>query len=226
MQVESLPEPRRSAAGAAQFAGALLLLATVLEIVAMAHHPSFATADIGAATPRIAAAAGTAAWVHGALITLLLLVAWCFAEFCVMVGMRRPLVRAGAIAYSAGVMSMMGAALVSGFVVPEVVRSLSGLQTLDAGVMQAVFILCRVLNRTAANAGVFAMSAGTAAWSVALLRDSGARRLTGILGCLAAVLPTVALLSGAVRLNVFGMGAVVVVQGVWNIAVALLLLRR
>jgi hypothetical protein len=89
-----------------------------------------------------------------------------------------------------------------------------------------LLIYCRVLNRSCANAASVAMSAGIGCWSVALLRESGLWRLSGGLGCAVALIPAVGLLSGAMSLNVFGMSAVVVIQGVWYVAVAVLLLRR
>jgi hypothetical protein len=226
MQVESLPAPRGASTGGAQFAGATLILATAAEIVLMAHHPSFGTADAHAAVRGIAGSAGIAAWVHGGLIALMLSIAVALSEFCLRAGAARPLIRSGAIAYATGVLVMMGAALVSGFVVPDVVRSLSAVPSLDTQTIQAVSFLCRALNQACAKAGVLAMSAGIALWSVALIGDSGLRRLTGALGLVVAILPATGLLSGEVHLNVFGMGVVMAIQGVWYIAVAVLLLRR
>jgi hypothetical protein len=40
------------------------------------------------------------------------------------------------------------------------------------------------------------------------------------------IVPAAGLLSGEARLNLFGMSAVIVIQGVWYIAVAVLLLRH
>jgi hypothetical protein len=209
-----------------KIAAGILLFATLAEVVAMAHHPSLATVDIAAATQGILAASGTAGWVHGVLIALMLLVAFALSEFVLREGATRPLIRAGTIGYGTGVIVMTGAALVSGFVVPEVVRSLAAVPALDAQVVRAVLILCRVLNRTCANAGVLAMSAGIACWSIALLQGPGLRRAIGAVGCAVALVPAAGLLIGVIRLNVLGMSTVVMIQAVWNIAVAVLLLRR
>jgi hypothetical protein len=235
MQVDSLPAAsggsngpvaRGASTNSAQFAAATLVFATAAEIILMAHHPSFGTADVRAAVRGIASAAGIDAWVHGGLIALMLLVAGALSEFCAQAGAARPLIRGGAIAYAAGVLALMGAALVSGFVVSDVVRSLSAVPSLDTQALQGMFLLCRALNQACASAGVLAMSAGIALWSVALMRDSGWRRLTGALGLVVVIVPATGLLSGAAHLNVFGMGAVVAIQGVWYIAVGVLLLRR
>jgi hypothetical protein len=51
------------------------------------------------------------------------------------------------------------------------------------------------------------------------------RRLIGGLGCAVALIPAIGLLSGTLSLNVFGMSTVVVIQGAWYLAIAVLLLR-
>jgi hypothetical protein len=215
-----------AASASTRAAGAILIVATIGEIFAMAHHPHPAPADIAALAQEILAIAGLAAWVHGILIGLMLLIAYGLSEFVLLAGATRPLIRAGTIVYAAGVVLMIGAALVSGFVDAGIVRSL-GIPPASAGpILQALLMFCGVLNRTCANASAVAMSVGIGCWSIALLRESGLRRLIGGLGCAVALLPVVGLLSGALHLNVFGMSAVVVVQGVWYVAIALLLLRR
>jgi hypothetical protein len=219
-----------SAIRGARIAAALLIFATLIEVLAMAHHPSFPTADIAAATRGILAASGIIGWVHGVLIALMLVAAFGLSEFILREGASRPLIRAGTIAYGTGVILMIGAALVSGFVVPELIRSLASLPTLDAQVVRALVTLCHVLNRTCANTSVLTTSAGIACWSVVLLQKSDSRparlrRAVGAVGCLVALVPAAALLSGAMSLNVLGMSTVVAIQGVWNVAIAVLLLR-
>jgi len=216
----------------------ILIFGTFVEVIAMAHHPSFATADVATATRGILTTNSIAAWVHGVLITLMLLIAFCMSEFAVREGARRPLIRAGTIGYGAGVILMIGAALVSGFVVPNLVTSLAAVPVLDAQLMRALLILCRMLNQSCANASVLATSGGIACWSIALLRkpgraqssapqqESGLRRGVGAVGCLVALIPAAGLLSSVMSLNLHGMSAVLMIQGLWNIAVAVLLVRR
>jgi hypothetical protein len=214
------------ASASTRAAGVILIVATVGELFAMAHHPHSQPADIDTVAHGLMATAGLAAWVHGILIGLMLLIAYGLSEFVLLAGATRPLVRAGTIGYATGVVLMIGAALVSGFVVSDTVRSLGSPPAGDGQLLQALLIYCRVLNRSCANAASVAMSAGIGCWSVALLRESGLWRLSGGLGCAVALIPAVGLLSGAMSLNVFGMSAVVVIQGVWYVAVAVLLLRR
>jgi hypothetical protein len=58
-------------------------------------------------------------------------------------------------------------------------------------------------------------------WSVEILRTRRLRRGTGILGCVVAALTLVVLLSGRLRLDVHGFGAVVLAQAVWLVTVGM-----
>jgi hypothetical protein len=225
MQHEALHTTARGDAGGMLAAGGIILTATLLEILAMAHHPSAGTAAIADAPRQIAMLSGLAALVHGVLIGLMLLVAYGLSEFALRRGLRRPLIRAGAIAYGVGVIAMLGATLVSGFVIPDLAASTPHVSPLDLEINAELFVLCRVLNQTCANFGVVAMSAGIVFWSIDLLRDSGSRRLAGVLGCLVGVVPAFALLCGLLQLDVHGMTQVTALQGSWNVAIAVLLMR-
>jgi len=210
---------------AGRSAGGILLVATLLEILAMAHHPSVSTPDIAQAALQIVRFSKFAALIHCVLMALMLLVVYGFSEFSLRRGLGRPLIRAGAIAYGAGVIAMLGAALVSGFVLPDLASLTRHVTAIDLQINEQLFVLCRVLNQTCASFAVVAMSVGIVLWSIDLLRDSGSRRMVAVLGLLAGAIPAAALLGGWLHLDVHGMTQVSVLQGCWNLAVAVLLMR-
>jgi hypothetical protein len=225
MPDDSLHGIRNKDAGNMPTAGVILLVATFLEILAMAHHPSAGTPDTAQAVQEIARLAKLSALVHGVLMGLMLLVAYSFSEFALRRGLKGSLIRAGTIAYGAGTIVMLGAALVSGFVFSDLASLTPHVTAVDLQINEQLFILCRVLNRTCANFGVVAMSAGIGFWSVDLLRESGPHRMVGALGCIVGVFPVFALVCGLIHLDVHGMSAVVLLQGSWNVAIAVLLMR-
>jgi hypothetical protein len=192
----------------------------------MLHHPSVQASDISQAVDQIARFATLSAVVHAALISLMLLIAYGFADFAVRRGLNSPLIRAGAIAYATGVLVMVGAALVSGFIVANLASQLPHGTAVDLQINFQLLILCRVLNQSCANFAVVAMSAGIVCWSLDLYGDSGLRRRVGLFGCLVGLVPALALVFGKIHLDVHGMTEVVVVQAAWNVAVAVLMLRR
>jgi len=209
----------------AVIAGAVLAVATVLEIVVMAHHASVHTSDVAQAVRIISELAPLGAWVHGTLEALLLIVAYGLSEFILRRDFRRPLIRAGAIAYGAGVIVMLGAAMVSGFIITDLMALTPHATPVDLQITAQMFALCRVLNQTWANFGAVAMSAGIALWSLDLLRDAGVPRMIGILGLLVSVVPAFALMFGLMHLDVPGMTAVVLLQALWNVAVGVAMMR-
>jgi hypothetical protein len=206
-------------------AGPLLLAATLLEILAMLHHPSVHTHDMTVAVQQIAAVSSLSAWVHGVLLALMLIIAFGLSEFALRRGFARPLIRAGVIAYAAGVLVMIGAALLSGFVVSGLMSLTPHLTPTDLQINAQLLTLCRVLNQSYANFGAVAMSAGIALWSLDLLRDAGAQRVMGYLGLALSLLPALALIFGLIHLDVEGMTHVLLLQAVWNIVIAVAMAR-
>ena len=209
----------------AAIAGALLALATVLEIVAMSHHPTVRSSDAAQAVRQVAELAPLSGWVHGILLALMLIIAYGLSEFVLRRDFRRPLIRAGSLAYGAGVIVMLGAAMVSGFIITGLAASTPHLTSADLQINAQLLTLCRILNQTWANFGAIAMSAGIALWSADLLRESGTPRMIGVLGLLVSLVPAAALILGLMHLDVRGMTAVVLLQALWNIAVGMGMLR-
>ena len=121
---------------------------------------------------------------------------------------------------------MVGAALVSGFIITDVASLIPHTTVVDLQINLQILLLCRVLNQACANFAVVAMSAGIVFWSLDLCRNSGSLRAVGVFGCLVGLVPAVALMFGEVHIDVHGMTEVVVAQAAWNIAVALLIIYR
>jgi hypothetical protein len=210
---------------AARKAGILLMAATVLEIAAMAHHPTVASHDIGPALEQIARMSDLSAWVHGLLIALMLVIFYIFTEFARRRGVALPWVRAGLIAYSVGVLAMIGAALMSGFVITQVASMAAHVPEPDLRSSAQLINFCAVLNQTFANLGAVLMSLGIVCWSIDLVRSRGFARVVGIFGLLIGLVPAAALVFGALHLNVTGMTQVVLLQSVWYIGIGALLIR-
>jgi hypothetical protein len=206
-------------------AGAILLAATLLEVLAMAHHPSVHTPDVAAAVQQIGQLAKLSAWVHGVVLSAMLCIAYGMLEFTLRRGWSRPWIRAGSIAYGSGALVMIGAGLVSGFILPGLAAATPHVSAIDLAINAQLLVLCRELNQSCANFATVAMSAGMLCWSLDLLGERGRVRWLGILGVLTSVLPATLLVSGALRLNVQGMSEVVWLWALWNFAVALSLWR-
>src|SRR5690348_9849873 len=104
-------------AGEARIAGGVLVAATLLSILMMAHHPSASTHDPASLAADIAGTATLSRIVHGVLIALIALELYAFVVFSARLAPGRVAARAALVAYAIGTGAMIGAALVSGFVV-------------------------------------------------------------------------------------------------------------
>ena len=121
--------------GASRAPGFILLVASLLEVVGMSHHPSVQTSDVSQAVEQIARFSDLSAVVHSALIALMLLIAYGFVDFAGRRGFYRPLIRAGAefmtIGYGCGVLVMVGAGLISGFIITNLASVIPHATTID-----------------------------------------------------------------------------------------------
>jgi hypothetical protein len=225
MPENSSAHPGTVPPSAARTAAVLLVAAPVLEIIGMAHHPTVRVRDIAQAVEEMRALATPAAWVHGILIALMLATFFALTEFA-RPRLARAVVRAGLIAYGVGVIAMTGAAVVDGFVTPGLAFATPVPGAQDLQITAQLMYFSMLCNRALASLGAVAMSCGIAAWSVDLLRGTSLARSLGVLGLLIAVACALALISGVLHLDVHGMSAVVVLQGIWTIGVAALLLQE
>jgi hypothetical protein len=222
---ENVPGEARSRT-AARAAGALLVGGSILEIAVMAHHPSVHAHDVAAVVVQLQALGALSAWVHGVLIALMLTVFFALTEFAWQRGITRPAIRAGLIAYAAGVVAMMGAALVDGFVTPRLAILGAGLGAADLSIMAQLLHLCMLFNQALARLGAIAMSAAIIAWSLDLLLRAGLERALGVAGMAIGLGCVAALIAGVLQLDVHGMMLVLVLQAVWTMGLGVLLIHH
>lgn len=205
--------------------GIALTVAALLEIAVMMHHPSVRTPDIVQTIALLREAASVSAWVHGLLIALMLVSFYGLTEFSLRRGIRRPVIRVGLIAYAFGVVAMIMAASVSGFMTAAVAARVPATTATDLSIASDLFILCSVLNRAMANLATVLMSAAIIAWSLDFFRHAWFERVLGVVGIIVGVWTFVALVTGALQLDVHGMLLVVVLQSLWVAGVGLLLVK-
>jgi hypothetical protein len=212
--------------GAVRAAALVLIVVPLLEVLAMAHHPSVHAHEVTEVVAQLRASAGSSALVHSVLIALMYLVLFGLTEFSVRRGLSRAAVRAALIAYGAGVLFMTAAALVSGFITPRIALAVPALAPADPALIVQFATFASLFNQAFAHCAAVLMSAGIAAWSLGLLRGSVAARVVGGFGLLTGIGCALAIFGGVLRLDVHGMAAVLVLQSVWTIAVGCLLWRE
>jgi len=218
----------RSLAGssdpAARTAGIILIASSVLAVLFMAHHPTAETHDAAALAADIGGKASLSRLVHGALIALIAVQLFAFTVFCRWVGAKRSAVGAGLVAYAIGTGAMIGAALISGFVVSDLAAHYASEAATESQTFVDLLRLSMTGNQALAKLGVFAMSTAIVLWAFALFRARNALWIA-IVGLVAGLGPAIALATGVIHLDVVGMLLVVIAQTVWNLSVGILLVR-
>lgn len=193
---------------AGRFAGACLMAAAALTVLAMGHHPTSVHGG------------GVGGYVHGAMIVALTVMFFGFSYFALRSGIDRPVILAGLIAYGVSSVASLGAGTINGFVVP-VLAALGP----DA-VSRDIFVLCWQANQALAQLGVFATGAAYALWSIYFMQRSDVmNRIVGAAGLAAAILPAAALASGVVEMNVAGAFAIYSVHAAWSALVGVRLIQ-
>ncbi len=133
---------------------------------------------------------------------------------------------AALVAYGLSVVAGTAAAVASGFVGPGLVREI--LETTDAAAREtwhAVLAYNFRVNQAFSRVLVVASSTAIVLWSAAIVRSRALHRAVALYGLLIGPAAVVAVLSGRLRLDVHGLGLVVLAQSAWFISTGVLLCR-
>lgn len=210
---------------AARVAAGVLIAAPLLQVLAMAHHPSVHAREPAEVLTQLRALGNLSGIVHGVLIGLVVAALLALLEFSVHRGLWRPLVRSALAAYALGVIFMTGAALVSGFIAPNVTSVNAGVTPSELQQTVSFLVFAMLFNQAFAKCAAILMSLGIVAWSVDLARGTGPARVLGGFGIASGLACALALAAGALHLDVHGMTLVTVVQALWTVGAGIVLLR-
>jgi hypothetical protein len=222
---EESSSPSAAAIPNGTIAGILIAAAAALTLFAVAHHPTVAGLAPAEAIAEIVRLAPMDRLVHGSLIAILGALLYGFTVFSLRRGLHRETVVAALIAYAVGVLSSIGAAMIDGLITPDVAAQYAGASE------ENTFVAVRLLSygglaiQVLTRLGTLAMSLAMLLWSAELLRAQGALRFTGILGCVAALIP-IGVLIAQHHITPSSLGVIVLAQGIWYVAIAALLVRK
>lgn len=220
-------DPSGSARSATNLAAAGAIgVGALVGILAMALHPSVGAHGLAEGMAEIRREAHAAGVVHGAMIAVL--GAWIFGYwvFADRLGLGRSSVRLGLVAFVMGAAAHVGAATISGFVTPSFAASHGGTGEAELETAHRIMAYGFHINQALAKLGVVTMSVAFLCWSAVLLRRAGLARGIGVAGIAVGAFPLLAVAAGHLRLNVHGMGLVLLVQALWSLGVAWLLIRE
>ena len=220
---ESISAAERSGPST-RIAGTTIALCAGLGIVAIAFHPTVSTPEAAERMADVARLGLIDRVVHGALIVWLGGLIFGFSAFCMRRGFDRATILAGFVAFAIGCAASIGATLLDGFLAPAIGTRYAGTPQDSVRIANTVLEISALAIQILTKVGVVALSAGILFWCADLVSSPRSRQV-GVIGIASAILP-VALVASGVALTAHTVGIIVVVQAVWFIAVATMLIRE
>ncbi len=200
--------------------------AVLLAVVALALHPHMSGhAGPQAELRELGSLSARDRLVHGTLLLLLAILLTAFASYALRRGLTRWPVVAGLVTFAIGIGGLLAAGLIDGFVLPEIVAQFVDASPAVQDAAVATLAACGVAVNVLTAFGIVAMAIAIAAWSLDLARDVGESRIAGIVGFVSALLTVLVLVEGGPSLSAHTLIAVLCVQGVWYVWIAVLLAR-
>ncbi len=229
MSTASLPSPSASpipSTRSFRIAGCTLITLAVLAVVFMGMHPTAGTHDPEEFVARVGLGIPGNTFVHGSLVTSILVMAACFLYLRDALGAHRPIVRAGMVAMVVGTAGAVAAGLVNGFIVPNVAARFLDADPSRTAALEPVLVLARETNATCARVSVVGLSLAAVAWSVTLLGLLGWRRLVGMVGLLCGLTPLALHAGEHLHMNIPGYSLFVQIHSVWAAVAGVVLIRH
>lgn len=207
----------------AQISGIILAISSTLSFAVILHHPTISAHELSLQVAENANEMTINGLVHGGLIGCLLVNLLAFTLYSNHRGMANISVLAAFLMYSSSALLMIIAALINGFVYPQFLQQIACCQPDLLEYTPLIKTFSWNVNQTLASASVIGTAIATACWSINLLRSFGIQKLVALCGLTMGSGVSVAIVTGWLTLNLFGMTIVVCVLGMWNVALAYLL---
>jgi hypothetical protein len=140
-------------------------------------------------------------------------------------GIGSPAVAGALAAYGIGVLAAFCAAILSGFVMPELARSHSAADDAARQGMKLMADYSVLLNGAFSKVHIVGASLAILLWSMAILRK-GFSKILAFVGFASLLLPVAVVLNGRLHMSVHELLGVVLVEGVWLTWAGVLLIRN
>ena len=210
--------PSSSAQIKTRLAGLILAACTLLMLLAISHHP-VAPARRGIQALEAITQVGAAdRLVHATLIVIIFAMIFSFTVYTLS-RTRLHICALAWVAFFAGSMSVIVAALTDGFFVPAFAERYLRMMPIDAAPGLAILNAASVAIQILTKFGFLALSTATLFWSIDLLLERGRARVIGLLGAVVAIAVAAMLLFGG-TISVHSLLLIVGLQALWYLAIS------
>ena len=193
-------------------------------IAAIAHHPTVHPGG-GDAIAQIVRLAPLGRTVHGILIVVVLALFYAMTVFSMRQGLQFDRVIAALIAYAFATAAFIAAAVIDGFVIPDISQYAVDGSAQTRAVGFDLLNVCSMAVQAITWIAVAAASVALSLWSSGLLRVRGLSRALGALGIAAALLPWI-VFGVTTRLTPVTLEVITLGECVWYLGVASALARN
>ncbi len=201
--------------------GWLLAITTLISLAVIAHHPMADLHDPSRGLENVVALAGPARWVHGGAIAFVLMFAVGFSGVAWRLGISHPLVMMGWLSYVSGAILMMPAALLDGFVIPEI----AGRMVAERQAAYDLIAFCGILIQAFAKLAFALQALAAVAFGGALMHRPGVRRWIGVFAMAVGGLSGAFILTAQMRFDVERLLIYMAVQSAWQLVAAVWMIR-
>lgn len=206
-------------------AGLILILAALLSLVAVAHHPVIKAGETGELFQQIQETALTDRLVHGALIVCGIAVLFSLCRLAQRLGIDRNSVLLGLIFYSLGTATLIGAALIDGFFVPEIgARYYHGAPAAADGGL-ALLRFCSIAIQIFTKLSIIVTSIAILLWSISFARTGRGPLIAAVVGVAAALSQGAILFYNLSAITAHTVIFVLAAQMIWYLIVGWLLIK-
>jgi hypothetical protein len=199
-----------------RLSGGLIITASLASLALMLHHPS----SLDGPDDGMLLGDWANPLVHGAMIVCLFTLRFAFTSWSRRLGLEHVSVRAGAMAFDAGMTAFIGAALISGFAAGGLVDDAT-----DVEALRQQLRAFGAVNQALANLGMVLTAAAMAFWAVRMLRLDAPARIAGVLGLAIAITSAGWMAVGQGAFGLYPALIAVLLFGAWSILIAAQLLR-
>jgi hypothetical protein len=210
-----------------RIAGIVILLAAILSIVFVALDTGASGSDPAAIMQSMVNVQQMHRIVHVVAMTCLAGFLYGHTALSQRLGLHRAPVAIGLVTYAMGVMLMLIATVIDGFISTDTAAAFVS-KSPDA--LLVGYRMIQVMENIAlvdiARVSWVFQSAAAVAWSCALLADGGFHRKVGVVGLIAGALPAVAVIAVGSNMTDTVVVGILLLQAVWNVAAAIVLIRK
>jgi hypothetical protein len=210
-----------------RLAGIVILLAAILSIVFVALDTGASGSDPAAIMQSMVQGQQMHRVVHIVAMACLAGFMYGYTALSQKLGLQRAPVAIGLVTYGMGVVLMLIATLIDGFIS---VDTAAAFVTKSSDALLVGYRMIQVMENIAltdiARVSWIFQSAAAIAWSCALLADGGFRRKVGVAGLIAGALPAAAVIAAGSNMTITVVVGVLLLQAAWNVAAAILLVRE